>query len=174
MRTERPRTLQRVGVCLLFVAIAGLIAFRAQYVEHAQGGDHLILWRSAHTVLGGGNPYADDPNTYKRLVYPLPAVVLGLPFAWLSPEGAAVAFITLSAVLLGAAITGDGFSRVPIVFSICFFAAAQFAQTSILLLAFGLLPVLGGLLVYRGLSGHCCGYAALDIDTRTAAEKAED
>ena len=33
--------------------------------------------------------------------------------------------------------------------------------------------VLGGLLVYRGLSGHCCGYAALDIDTRTAAEKAE-
>ena len=149
MRTERPQTLQRVGVCLLFAAVAGLIAFRAQYVEHAQGGDHLILWRSAHTVLARGNPYADDPNIYRRLVYPLPAVLLGLPFAWLSPEGAAVAFITLSAGLLGVAITRDGFSRVPIVFSICFLAAAQLAQTSILLLAFGLVPALGGLLVVK-------------------------
>lgn len=33
--------------------------------------------------------------------------------------------------------------------------------------------VLGGLLVYRGLSGNCKAYEALGIDTRSAAEKAE-
>jgi hypothetical protein len=33
--------------------------------------------------------------------------------------------------------------------------------------------VLGGLFVYRGLSGHCCGYAALGMDTRPAGEKTE-
>jgi uncharacterized membrane protein len=33
--------------------------------------------------------------------------------------------------------------------------------------------VLGGLLIYRGLSGNCKAYEALGIDTRTAAEKAE-
>ncbi len=33
--------------------------------------------------------------------------------------------------------------------------------------------LLGGLLVYRGLSGNCKGYEVLGIDTRSAAEKAE-
>jgi hypothetical protein len=33
--------------------------------------------------------------------------------------------------------------------------------------------VLGALFLYRGLTGHCKGYAALGIDTRSAAEKAE-
>lgn len=33
--------------------------------------------------------------------------------------------------------------------------------------------VLGGLLVYRGLSGNCKAYEALGIDTRSAAEKTE-
>ena len=31
--------------------------------------------------------------------------------------------------------------------------------------------VLGGLFVYRGLSGHCCGYEALGVDTRSVGEK---
>jgi hypothetical protein len=33
--------------------------------------------------------------------------------------------------------------------------------------------VLGGLLIYRGLSGNCKAYEAVGIDTRSAAEKAE-
>ena len=33
--------------------------------------------------------------------------------------------------------------------------------------------VLGGLLIYRGLSGNCKAYEALGIDTRSGAEKAE-
>ncbi len=33
--------------------------------------------------------------------------------------------------------------------------------------------VLGGLFLYRGLSGNCKAYEALGIDTRSAAEKAE-
>ena len=33
--------------------------------------------------------------------------------------------------------------------------------------------VLGGLLIYRGLSGSCKAYEALGIDTRSAAEKSE-
>ncbi len=33
--------------------------------------------------------------------------------------------------------------------------------------------LLGGLLIYRGLRGHCQAYESLGIDTRSAAEKAE-
>lgn len=32
---------------------------------------------------------------------------------------------------------------------------------------------LGGLLIYRGLTGHCKGYEALGLDMRSPAEKAE-
>jgi hypothetical protein len=147
--TSRPETVRRIGVCLLFSVIAGLVAFRVQHVLHARGSDHLILWQSVHTLLEHGDPYRDDPNTFKRLFYPLPAVLLGLPFAWLSPESAAIAFVSCSAAVLGFAITRDGFYRVPIVFSICFFSAAQLAQTSIILLGFALIPMLRGLLVFK-------------------------
>jgi hypothetical protein len=140
---------KQLGVCLLFATVAALVAYRAQYILHSQGGDHLILWKSARTVLHGGNPYQDDPETFRRLFYPLPAVLLGLPFAWLSREAAAVCFVTCSAALLGFAITRSGFSRVPIVFSVSFLAAAQLAQTSILLLALGLIPALSGFLVVK-------------------------
>lgn len=34
--------------------------------------------------------------------------------------------------------------------------------------------VLGGLLLYRGLTGFCKGYEALGIDTRSAGEKPQD
>jgi hypothetical protein len=34
--------------------------------------------------------------------------------------------------------------------------------------------VLGGLLIYRGMSGCCKGYEVLGIDTRSTAEKAQD
>jgi hypothetical protein len=33
--------------------------------------------------------------------------------------------------------------------------------------------VLGGLLIYRGLSGNCKAYEALGVDSRSAAEKAD-
>lgn len=33
--------------------------------------------------------------------------------------------------------------------------------------------LLGGLLIYRGLSGNCKAYEALGIDTRSTAERAE-
>ena len=148
-RRARAELVNRIAVCLLFSAIAGFVAFWAQHFHRAQGGDHLILWQSARTVLEGGTPYQDDPNTFKRLFYPLPAVLFGLPFVWLSPENAAVAFITCSAAVLGFAITRDGFARVSIVFSICFLSAAQLAQTSILLLGFALIPMLRGLLVLK-------------------------
>ncbi|MDD5200366.1 MAG: DUF2892 domain-containing protein [Terrimicrobiaceae bacterium] len=34
--------------------------------------------------------------------------------------------------------------------------------------------LLGGLLVYRGLTGNCKAYEALGIDTRSGAEKTRD
>ena len=125
--------------------VAALVSWRAQYVAHGNGSDHVILQRVAQIVLAGGDPYQLSaagklPALFWRFFYPLPSVALGLPFVWMTPENAAIAFTALSAWLLGFAITRDGFERIPIILSISFLAFAQFAQSTALVLAAALVP----------------------------------
>ena len=136
---------RRIAAATLFAVIAGAIAWRAQYVAHGGGSDHVILQRAARIFLAGGDPYqlvggSQLPTLFWRFFYPLPSIVLGFPFVWLDPERCAIAFIVCSSWLLGFALTRDGFERVPIVLSVSFLAAAQFAQSSPLILALALFP----------------------------------
>jgi len=142
-RSGRPSIVCRALVGIAFAAIAGTVAFRAQYVIHAHGGDHIVLWRAAHIILEGGDPYQiahwsggiQLPDAKQRFFYPLPAFAFGLPFAWLSPEAAAVAFVVCSAAALGYLLTRDGYERVPLILSVPFLASAQFAQTTVAIVA---------------------------------------
>lgn len=136
-------------MALLFSLVAGLVAVRAQYIIGSNGGDHRILWNAAHVLLSGGNPYAPQSIPFLTLYYPLPAVLVASAFAWLPLSLAATVFVVLSAALLGYAITSDGFDRVPILLSVPFLAAAQFAQTSPFVMAAALLPALAGLIVVK-------------------------
>ena len=147
-------TARRLAAACLFAVVAGVIAWRAQYVAHGNGSDHVILQRAAQRLLAGQDPYGVSgsgqlPILWWRFFYPLPAVVLGMPFMWLSPEACAVAFVVCSAWLLGFALTRDGFERLAMVISVPFLAAAQFAQTGPLILAFALVPVLRGLVMLK-------------------------
>lgn len=135
----------RLLVATLFALIAGAIAWRAQYVAHGGGSDHVILQRAARIFLAGGDPYqlvgaSQLPTLFWRFFYPLPSIVLGFPFVWMDPERAAIAFIAGSSWLLGFALTREGFERVPMALSVSFLAAAQFAQSSPLILALALFP----------------------------------
>jgi hypothetical protein len=149
-----PRLAARAGVAVLFAVAAGAICWRAQYVAHALGGDYLILWRATHIVLDGGDPYRlmgwmDLPALHSPFYYPLPAIGMGLPFAWLGPQNAAIAFIGCSAGLLGFALTRSGFERVPLLLSIPFIFVSQLSQTSFLILALALIPACAGLTVFK-------------------------
>ena len=144
----------RCMVAALFATVAGLVSWRAQYVAHGNGSDHVILQRAAELLLDGQDPYriagsSHLPELWWRLFYPLPTVVLGMPFMWLSPEACAVAFVTCSAWLLGFAMTREGFDRIAVVASIPFLASAQFAQTGPIILAFSLLPAMRGLAMLK-------------------------
>lgn len=148
--TRRPALAGRLAIATLFALVAGTIAWRAQYVAHAGGSDHVILQRAARIFLSGGDPYqlvgaTQLPTVFWRFFYPLPSIILGFPFVWIDPERAAIAFTVGSAWLLGFALTRDGFNRVPMVLSVSFLAAAQFAQSTPLVLALGLIPVTRGL-----------------------------
>jgi hypothetical protein len=102
--------------------------------------------------LDGNDPYGIRvwhgqtllPIVNRRFFYPLPAVALALPFSWLAPNAAAVCFVVASAALLGYAITRDGFDRVPLLLSVPFLGAAQFAQSTIAIVAFALIPAAAG------------------------------
>ena len=131
---------------------------------HALGGDYLIVWRATHIVLDGGDPYRltwwmKIAALHSPFYYPLPAIGMGLPFVWLRPQDAAIAFVACSAGLLGFAITRGGFNRVPILLSVPFIFAAQLSQTSFLILALALLPLAAGLTVFKpniGLALFAC------------------
>jgi hypothetical protein len=145
MRTSRHSRTLRFVVASLFALVAGAVSWRAQHVAHAGGADHVILQRAAQIFLSGGDPYQLDsqghpPSVFWRFFYPLPSVVLGFPFVWLDPERAAIGFIVCSSWLLGYVLTRDGCERVPIILSVSFLAAAQFAQSSPLILALALVP----------------------------------
>jgi hypothetical protein len=150
----RPSIGQRLLVAAAFALVAGALTWRAQYIVHGLGGDHLVVWRAAHIVLDGGDPYRliwsmDLPALHTPFNYPLPAVAMGMPFAWLHQWDAAIAFVTCSAALLGFAVTRDHFNRVPLLFSVPYVFAAQFAQTSFLILALALIPAAAGLTVMK-------------------------
>jgi len=153
-QTLKPSFAGRFAVALLFALIAGGVAWHAQYVAHAGGSDHVILQRAAQLFLSGKDPYQLDPTSqvpalFWRFFYPLPSIVLGLPFVWLTPEQAAIGFVVCSSWLFGFAVTRDGYERVPIILSVSFLAAAQFAQSTPLVLALALVPVTRGLAMLK-------------------------
>jgi hypothetical protein len=142
---RRPGYRSRLLVAVLFAVVGVAISWRAQYVAHGNGSDHILLHGAAKRLLVGLDPYQigpDDrlPAVNARIFYPLPGLFLGLPFVWLSPPNAAIAFIGCSAALLGFALTREGFGRVPLVFSVSFLASAQFAQSAPLIFALALFP----------------------------------
>ena len=141
----RPGLVVRVLVALVFALVAAVVSWRAQYIAHAGGSDHVILYKAAKILLSGGDPYQlgkldRSHAVFWRFFYPLPGIALGLPFVWLTPENAAIAFVACSALLLGFAATRDGFHRVPMLFSVPFLAVAQLAQSTALILALSLIP----------------------------------
>lgn len=100
--------------CSLAVAVAWLVALlnRGQSAR-----DFTWLYAAALQVRAGVNPYLDlgsvIPAAWENarttpLFYPLPAVLIALPFSFLPVELAGVVFSMLSAFLLAWALTEDG------------------------------------------------------------------
>ena len=135
----------RFLVAACFALVAGSIAWRLQYVGRASGGDYFMIWRATRLVLAGNDPYqfkwwSDLRVAQTPFYYPLPAIGMGLPFVWLKPQDAAIAFATLSAGLLGFVLTRHNFDRVPMVLSVPFIFVAHLSQTTCLILALALVP----------------------------------
>ena len=135
-----------IGACAVFLAWPG--------VGIVGASDFDQLWYAARSLLDGRSPYEtvgpgrsfDWPFP---LFYPLPAVLIALPFTAIHAAAASMAFSGISAALLVWVFTRDAPHRLAAVLSFPFYYAAAISQWSPLLIVSVLIPGLGFLLVAK-------------------------
>lgn len=92
---------------LLAAAAAGYVLLFYRTRSALAVSDFDAIWTAARALRSGHDPYGAilSPPWPWNLQYPLPAVLLGLPFSFLSVEVARAAFMGLSAGLLAWGLT---------------------------------------------------------------------
>jgi hypothetical protein len=144
------------------IAVAGARAL----TEPTWPTDFDQFWHAARALMTGRNPYTVvGPGRELQwnwpMFYPLPAVLITLPFSLLPVAAGRVAFVAASSALLGFAITRDGLARLPTFLSAAYLIAIARTQWSPLLLASMWLPWLGAVLLAKPNVGAAC-FAALE------------
>lgn len=139
----------RLLIAVAIGLVSGLLTFTNLSVSGQEAGDFSWALRGARRLLEGQNPYNDpslSPNNpypyHDQLYYPLPALLVVLPFTVLPNEIAAGAFFGLSSGLLAWGILKTGAHRLTVFLSAPFWLSAMIAQWSPLLTATYLTPAL--------------------------------
>lgn len=135
-----------VVIAVLAAVLGALIAWRANIV--AAGSDANQLLAGARYLMHGVNPYTHvGPGLASPwpwpLYYPVPALIIEMPFALLRDNVARIVFTALSSGLLGFAVARTGYHRLILFASPTFFNAAERTQLAPLLMAAALWPALG-------------------------------
>lgn len=148
-----PTRRRRLLVALAIGAAAGLAAFAYQ-LRPGAAPDFLYPWTAARSLSSGANPYAALPGGLPApfeapLLYPLPAVLVAVPFSWLSLSVAVGAFITISVSLLAYSLTVQSWELLPYFASAPLVLAVVLGQWSPLLTATTLLSSGGFLAITK-------------------------
>lgn len=138
----------RVGVALAVALLSGALLYLRLSADGVLAADFTWPWRGAALLLERADPYAliRPEGAYPFddfLYYPLPALLVALPLAWLPGPAAGAVFVALSSGLLCWALLGDGPHRLLLFASPPYLYALYAAQWSPLITAAALLPALG-------------------------------
>lgn len=111
-------------------------------LTHLQVGAYDFTWAlyPARDLLAGRNPYTNVPPG--AVAYPMPAVLLAVPFAWLHDTAAAASFFGISSGLLAFGLTRHGFSRLLVFLAYPYWSGLLAAQWTPLLMASAFFPYL--------------------------------
>lgn len=138
----------RVTITLAAAAWGAFIAYFGMRAAPGQlAKDFSWPWRAARVLMDGHDPYqviqATGPYPFNvGLFYPLPAGLLALPFALLTPAVGGALFIALSAAALAWGLAKDAPQRLIMFLSAPFCMAALLGQWAPLMVAAALLPSL--------------------------------
>lgn len=161
--TEPPATRTRVIFALSIGIVAALYAVdtHRMFLSIGQSPDSLFLWRGARILLAGGDPYnlvtwrtmpvgETDIGAWATVIeplyYPLPALLIWMPFSLGSFLVGSAAFVGLGAALFAYAMSRGGLHRIWLCGSVPFMLALRFGQWSTWLTAAAILPLLSFLL----------------------------
>src|SRR5688572_21189789 len=137
----------RVVVALVFGALTAAYATARGLHEPLWPTDFDQLWHAARSLVEGGNPYdtvgPGRPFPWQwPLYYPLPAVIIAVPFAMLPVLWARIAFSAVSGAVLGWALGPRVRTHWPILLSAAYIISSSRAQWAPLLLASTWVPAL--------------------------------
>jgi hypothetical protein len=139
---------RRVIVAVVVGLLATALCFWQLWRNDLHAGDFSWPLRAAEVLLAGQNPYTTslEPLPYtphhSPLWYPLPAVLVAIPFTLFPPPLAGGLFFGLGSGLLAFAVTKEGWWRLTMFLSVPYLYASTVAQWSPLIMAAFLLPVL--------------------------------
>jgi hypothetical protein len=137
-------TSERIQIAILIGAAAGCVAWLSYpIIPHHEARDFMWPLRGAREILAGINPYSIPPTTapeqYYWFMFPVTAVVLAMPFAWMKATVAGTVFVMLTSVWLAFALTRTGgLSRCWLFLSPPYLLAVVLGQWSPLLIAVAL------------------------------------
>jgi len=123
-----------------------LALLRGRNVDDIKDFDQ--AWHAARGLLAGVNPYdvVGPGRTFEwewPLLYPLPAVLIAVPFSFVELPVARMLFVAVSSALLAFALSREGYHRLVVFVSMAYLLAAVVAQWEILLSAAAILPFAG-------------------------------
>jgi hypothetical protein len=146
----------RAKVALL-IGVAAAVYVLGFYGHQAPGttSDFDAIWTAARALRAGHDPYAaiQSPPWPWSLQYPLPAVLVAMPFSLLPLAAARAAFMGMSAALLAYGLTRRAWWPLIMLAGGQTFFALQSVQWTLLFAAAVLLPPLQALWVLKPTTG---------------------
>lgn len=148
--SNTPTKLQRAAFAFSVGALGVLILLQKFARLPNSATDFDLVWFGARLLRDGNDPYLlVGPHNFFYwdfpFLYPLPSLLVALPFSFLGVRTAALAFVFAGSSLLGYGATKDGWHLLPMFASSAFIDCALTAQWSPLLVAGFFIPWIGAL-----------------------------
>lgn len=161
MTDPTPRHRLIVAFLVGLLAAAFTAAFWARQ-PHGSVSDWDAIWTAASALSQGSNPYAAivTPPWPWRLYYPLPAVVIALPFTLVSLELARPLFMGVSSALFAYALTRRAWWPLLALWSGAMVESLRGIQWAPLLMTAALVPALGFVYAAKPTTGLALWLAA--------------
>jgi hypothetical protein len=145
---------RRLLIALAIALVSAAICYARLVSAEIVAADFTFPWRGARFLLAGENPYAmvrpDGPYPFNDgLYYPLPGLLLVIPFAPLPGSLAGALFTGLSAGLLAYGLLREGAHRLLVFASVPYLYALITCQWAPLIAAAALLPNLAPALLAK-------------------------
>jgi hypothetical protein len=146
----------RLRVALIVGLVSTLFAYHQLVQRGWLASDFEYDLRAARDLLQGLNPY-NNPSSHfglpypfdAQFPYPLFAAMFAVPFTLFSSYVAGSLYVGCLSAVMAYAVTRDGWWRLSIFVSPCYFVAASVANWSPLLVASAFLPVLYPLAIVK-------------------------